>query len=168
MLLLLCLTITSDKYLALARLVLLARKRSMTRLCIGMTADLLGFAAWLLALCTTGVLTVSRSVALLSTEVRSATKLFAANLSTADILQPALLVLQCLLATHALLLDQIWAFRARHIVLMTCMRHLRMTTSLQPLALIATRRRLSATGQWWLQNSPSAMATDLVKDSFSA
>lgn len=85
-------------------------------------------------------------------------------MSTADVFQPTLLVLETLLATHAALLDQEGASWAILIVHVTVVLYLRMTASLGTSTLEATWWRLSTARQRWSQDGTATIATDLVKD----
>lgn len=143
-LLLLSLASTSDEDLTGTRLFFLAGIWSMAGSLIGMAANLLLLAARLRALDTMSILALSRTMARLAAEMGAAAEFLPANITTADISQPAGLVLQVLLATHTPLLTQEWAFWARVIVLMAIVGDLRMAASLWSLARVSARRRLCA------------------------
>lgn len=139
------LTVTSDENLACTRFVFLARVGCMTGCFVRMFADLLWLATWLMALFAVCVLALPRSMAGPPAKVRSALELLTTDLAAANILKPALLMLQHLLATHAAAFYKERAFGAAFIVLVTIVLDLRMTADLGTLTLKAAWRWLSAT-----------------------
>lgn len=106
-------------------------------------------------------------MARLSAEVGATLELPSTNLTTADVFQPALLVLETLLAAHAMFLNQERTSRAVLIIHVTIVLNLRMTASLGTVALEAAWRRLSTARKWRCQDGATAVAVDLVKDGFS-
>lgn len=89
----LSLTFASDEDLALTRLVLLTWERSVARLTVWMSAELLGLATRLLTFGTASIFAFTRSMTGLAAEVRTTAQLLAAYLATSYVLKPALLVL---------------------------------------------------------------------------
>jgi hypothetical protein len=145
-LLLLSLTFASDEDLVGAGFVLLTSSGSVADGLVWMITGLLGLATGLLTRSTPSVFTFAFSVTRLGAEVRAALKLPATDLSTADVLQPALLVLETLLATHTALFDKEGTSGTAFVVHVTIVLDLRVPTSLGTIALEAAWRRLGATG----------------------
>jgi hypothetical protein len=145
-LLLLSLTFASDEDLVGAGFVLLTSSGSVADGLVWMITGLLGLATGLLTRSTPSVFTFAFSVTRLGAEVRAALKLPATDLSTADVLQPALLVLETLLATHTALFDKEGTSGTAFVVHVTIVLDLRMPASLGTIALEAAWRRLGATG----------------------
>jgi len=75
-------------------------------------------------------------------KVGTALQLTTTGLTTADISEPALLILQCLLATETRLLDQEWTSRTVLVVRMAIVRNLWMTTCFWSFTIVSTWRRL--------------------------
>lgn len=140
----------------------------MADVLVWMTADSLGLSARLLTLTSSNVLAFAWPVARFPTKVRATLQFLSTNLTAACILQPALNVLQILLAAHAALLDQEGTFWAVFIVEMTVVLNLRMSACLWTVALITTRRWLGAAWQRRLEGSAATVAVYFVKDGFSA
>lgn len=111
---------------------------------VWMTAYLLGLSAGLLTRSATSILTITFTVAGLCTEMGATFEFATTNLSTADILQPTLLIFETLFAAHAALLNQERTSWTAFIVHVAIVLDLRMTTCLGAVALEATRRRLGA------------------------
>jgi hypothetical protein len=145
-LLLLSLTFASDEDLVGAGFVLLTSSGSVADGLVWMITGLLGLATGLLTRSTPSVFTFAFSVTRLGAEVRAALKLPATDLSTADVLQPALLVLETLLATHTALFDKEGTSGTAFVVHVTIVLDLRVPASLGTIALEAAWRRLGATG----------------------
>jgi hypothetical protein len=103
--LLLSLAFTRDKDLVGAGFVLFASSGSVADGLVRMITCLFGLSAGLLARSTTSIFTLAITVTRLGTEMRATLELSATDLSTADVLQPALLVLETLLAAHTALFD---------------------------------------------------------------
>jgi hypothetical protein len=144
-LLLLSLAFTSDEDLVGASFILFASSRSVTDSFVWVITSLFRLAAGLLARSTSSILTLAITVTRLGTEMRATLELSATDLSTADVFQPALLVLETLLAAHTALLHQEGTPRTALVVHMAIVLDLRMTTCLGTVALEAAWRRLSAT-----------------------
>lgn len=138
------LALTGDEDLVGAGLVLFAGSRSVADGFVWVITSLLGLSARLLARSTSGILTLANTMTGLGAEVRAALELPATNLSTADILQPALLILQTLLAAHTTLFDKEGASGTALIVHVAVVLDLRVTACLGTIALEAAWRRLSA------------------------
>lgn len=109
-----------------------------------MNACFLSLSTRLLARSASSVFTIAFTVAGLCTEMGATLEFSATNLSTADVFQPALLIFETLLATHALLLNQERTSWTAFVVHMTIVLDLRMTTRLGTVALEAARWRLGA------------------------
>jgi hypothetical protein len=109
----------------------------MTHVLVWMPASLLWLAAKLLASLAVRIFAFSRTMAGLATEVRSATKLVSANIATANILQPALLILESLLPAHAPLLHKKRAFGTSLIILVAVVRYLRVSAGFRAFASIS-------------------------------
>ena len=77
-------------------------------------------------------------------EMRPTFQLATTRLTTANISKPALLVLQCLLAAKACLLDQEWTPWAVLVIRMTIVRHLWMTACFWSFTVVSTWRGLRA------------------------
>ena len=92
-----------------------------------------------------GVFAFARSMTLLAAVVRSALQFPPANLATANIGKPALLVLERFLATHTSLFDQKRTFGTDQFVSMAIMGYLRVTTGLRPLTIESAWRWTGAT-----------------------
>lgn len=75
----------------------------------------------------------------LATEVGTTTKLVTADIAAADILQPALLILEGLFPAHAPLLHKKRAFGTSLIVLVAVVRHLRVPACFGAFARISAR-----------------------------
>jgi len=133
-----------------------------------MITDLLGLAAWLLADLAIGIFAFSCSMARLPTEVVPTSKTFAADLSTPDVVQPALLILQRFLPAHTPSLDKERASRTVLAIQMTSVRNLRMTTRLRPMTWVPARWWLGTTRQRWHQNCATTIAGNLLENGFSA
>jgi hypothetical protein len=145
-LLLLSLAFASDENFVGASFVLLASSRSVADGLVWVITSLFGLAAGLLTRSTPSIFTLAFSVTRLGAEVRAAFELSATDLSTAHVLEPALLVLETLFATHTTLLDKEGTSGTSLIVHMTIVLHLRMPASLGTVALEAAWWRLSTTG----------------------
>jgi hypothetical protein len=139
----------------------------MTHVLIRMSTTLLGLTTRLLTSLTIGIFAFARSMAGFTTEVRSATELVTADIATADILQPALLVLEGLLPAHAPLLHKERTFGTSFIVLMAVVRYLRVAACFGTLAGVSTGRRLCTARKRWMQDCATATAADFVKDGFT-
>lgn len=140
----------------------------MTNGFVWVITSLFGLSTGLLARSTSSIFTLAIAMTRLSAEVRAALELSATDLSTTDVLQPALLVLETLLATHTALFDKERASGTALIVHMTIVLDLRMTACLGTIALEATWWRLSATRQRWCQNGAATVAIDFIKDGLPA
>jgi hypothetical protein len=105
-----------------------------------MTAYFLRLATRLLTGLSVRVFALSRPVARFATEVRAATQLVATYIAATNILQPALLILERLLPAHASLLHKKGALGTSLIILVTVVRHLRVT---------ARFRTLAGVSAWW-------------------
>lgn len=110
-----------------------------------MSTDRLGLATRLIACTSRRVFTFTRTVAHLLAKMSPALELLAADLTTTSILEPALYVLEILLAAHAALLYQEWALRAGFIIKMAVVLDLGVATALGSITLKATR--------WWLSTA---------------
>ena len=144
-LLLLSLAFTGDEDLVGTSFVLFASSGSVADGFIWVATSLFGLAARLLARSTPSIFALAIAVTRLGAEVRATLELSATNLSTADVLQPALLVLETLLATHTTLFDKEGTSRTALVVHVAIVLDLRMTACLGTVALEAAWRRLSAT-----------------------
>lgn len=91
----------------------------------------------------------------------------ATYLTAADVLQPALLVLQGLLSAHAPLLHKERTFGTGLVVLVTVMWHLRVATSFCTLAGIPAWWRLGTARERRVKDGTAATTTDLVKNGFA-
>jgi hypothetical protein len=111
----------------------------MTHVLVWVAASLLWLTARLLASLTIRILALSRAMAGLATEVRSTTKLVSADIAAANILQPALLVLESLLPAHTPLLHKERAFRTSLIVLVAVVGYLRVTAGFRAFTSISAR-----------------------------
>jgi hypothetical protein len=112
----------------------------MAHILVGMPASLLGLAARLLASLTVRILALPWSVARFATEVRTTTKLVATDITTANILQPALLILEGLLPAHTPFLHKKRAFGTSFIILVAVVGYLRMAACLCAFASVSARR----------------------------
>ena len=112
----------------------------MAHVLIGVPARLFGLAASLLASLAVRVFTFSWSMAGFAAEVRTTSKLVATDIATANVLQPALLILESLLPAHAPFLHKKRAFGTGLIILVAVVGYLRMSASLRAFASIAARR----------------------------
>jgi hypothetical protein len=166
--LLLSLTFASNEHLAGARLFLLAWIRSMARCLIRMATNLLLLAARLLARLTIGVLALAGAVTRFSAEVISTAQFLPTNLAAADIDQPALLIFNHTLPTHASSFDEERAFGTAFTIKMTGMRYLWMTASFGTPTWLPTWRRLRSTRKWRHQNCLAAMTRDFFEDGLFA
>lgn len=142
-LLLLSLALTSNEDLMSASLFFLASSGSVANGLIRVATSLLGLTTRLLARSTASIFAVTFTMAGLGTEVRATLELPATDLTTADVFQPALLVLETLLSTHAMLLNQERTSGTALIVHMTVVLDLRMPASFGSVTLEAAWRRLS-------------------------
>lgn len=159
--------IASDENLVGARLVFLTSRRRVANGLVWMAADLLRLSARLLTRTATGILTLAFAMTRLAAEVRATLQFFATNLPATGILQPALLVLQTFLTTHATLFNKkrtSWAVFVIHVAIVL---NLRVTTGLRTVALEATGRRLSTTWKGWSEHCTATMAANLVEDCLS-
>lgn len=109
---------------------------------IRVPARFLRLATRLLARLAIGILAVAWPMTEFAAMVGSTTQQFSANLAATDILEPTLLVLEFLLAAHAVLLDQERALRTCLVVLMAVVRDLRMAAGLRSVAGVPTRWRI--------------------------
>ena len=114
-----------------------------------------------------GVFAISRSVARFPTTVEPTPEFLSTYFSTADLSEPAWLVLQLILRTQTRFRRQKWALWTSLLVRVAIVRNMRMTTSPCSLAFESTWRRLSATWQWWLKDCTAAVTTDLIKNCFA-
>ena len=114
------------------------------------------------------VFALSRAMAGLLAVVEAASQSVAAGLPAGDLGGPAGLVLEDFLAAHAALLHQVWALGTGICVAVALMVDWRMTTCLGSVALVRAGRRLCATRQRWVENCSTTVASDLIKDGFSA
>jgi hypothetical protein len=105
-----------------------------------MPTHFLGLATLLLASLAIRIFALSWAVTRFATEVRATTELVAAHVTAANILQPALLVLERLLPAHAPLLHKKGAFGTSLIVLVAVVRDLRVAACL---------RALAGVSAWW-------------------
>jgi hypothetical protein len=166
--LLLSLTLTGDEHLACARLVLLAGVRSVTRRLIRVATSLLLLSARLLTRLTIGILALARAMAGLSAEMIPTSKFLSANLAATNINQPALLILDHALPTHASTFHQKWTFRTALAVEMASMWYLRMTAPFRTATRLSTWWRASPTRQWRHQYRLATIAGNLLEDGFFA
>ena len=83
------------------------------------------------------VFTFSWSMAGFAAEVRTTAKLVATDITTANILQPALLILEGLLPAHAPFLHKERAFGTGLIILVAVVGHLRMPACLRAFASVS-------------------------------
>ncbi|OBT85432.1 hypothetical protein VE02_04848 [Pseudogymnoascus sp. 03VT05] len=118
-------------------------------------------------LCEQSILAVAGPVAWLLAGVNTATKAMSASLSTGDLRRPARLVFKDFLAAHACLLHEVRTLGAGLSIAVTLVVDCWVATCGAPIALMRTRRRLSAAWEWWVKHSPTAVAGDLIKDGFS-
>lgn len=155
---------------SLARLVFFARVWRVA----GLEADV---AATWCGLCLTAnmgalgeqsILAVAGPMARLLAGVNTATKAMSASLPTGDLGRPARLVFEDFLAAHACLLHEVWALWAGLSVAVALVMDCWVATCGAPVALVWTRRRLSAAWERWVKHSPTAVARDLIKDGFPA
>jgi hypothetical protein len=112
----------------------------MAHVLVRVPARPFGLAASLLASLAVRVFTFSWSMAGFAAEVRTTAKLVATDITTANILQPALLILEGLLPAHAPFLHKERAFGTGLIILVAVVRYLRMSASLRTFASVPTRR----------------------------
>ena len=166
-LLLLSLALTSNEDLMSASLFFLASSGSVANGLIRVATSLLGLTTRLLARSTASIFAVAFTMAGLGTEVRATLELPATDLTTADVFQPALLVLETLLSTHAMLLNQERTSGTALIVHMTVVLDLRMAASFGSVTLEAAWWRLSTARKWGSQHCTATVAVDLVKDGFA-
>ena len=127
-----------------------------------MTTNLLDFATCLL----TGfqsILTLSWSMTLFLASMCAAFQLASTYLTASNFGEPAWLVLQSVFTTQTWFGSQERALRAVLVVLMTVVGNLRMATILGPLTLGTAWRRFGAAWQWRVDNSPAAIAANLVE-----
>jgi len=129
--------------------------------------SLFGLAAGLMTRSTPSIFTIAISMTRLGAEMRATFELPAADLSAAHVFQPALLVLETLLATHTALFDKEGTSRAALVVHVTVVLDLRMSTCFGTIALEAAWRRLSATGQRRCQNGPTTVAVNFIENGLS-
>jgi hypothetical protein len=99
--------------------------------------------------------------------VKTALQFLATELAASYIRQPARLVLQPILAAHAVLGREKRTFWAILAVQVAVVGHLRVAAYLGPPAFEHARGRLRAARQRGLQNRLSAVATDLVEHCFA-
>jgi hypothetical protein len=111
----------------------------MTHVLVWVPTSLLWLTAWLLASLAICILALSRAMARLATEVRTTTKLMSADIAAADVLQPALLILESLLPAHTPLLHKKRAFRTGLIVLVAVVGYLRVTAGFRAFTSISAR-----------------------------
>jgi hypothetical protein len=163
----LSLTFTSDKDLVGASFVLFTSTWSMADGLVWVLTCLFGLAAGLLTRSTPSIFTITIPMARLGTEMGTTLELPATDLSTAHVLQPALLVLETLLTTHAALLDKKGTSRTSLVIHVTIVLDLRMTARLGTIALEAAWRWLSAAWQRRCQNGTTTVAVDFVEDGLS-
>lgn len=116
----------------------------MTSLLTRVSACLLSLSARLLTWFAC-VFALAQTMTWLTTEVRTTLELLATDFTATNIREPARLILESLLPTHARLLNQEGAFRAYFIVTMAIMGNSRMAATGWPLAIKSTRRRSGAT-----------------------
>jgi len=166
-LLLLSLTFTSNEDLVGASLVLFTSSGSMADGLVWVLTSLFGLAAGLLTRSTPSIFTIAITMTRLGTEMRATFELPAADLSAAHVFQPALLVLETLLATHTALFDKEGTSGTALVVHVTVVLDLRMSTCFGTIALEAAWRRLSATGQRRCQNGPTTVAVNFIENGLS-
>ena len=99
--------------------------------------------------------------------VNAATKAMSASLSTGYLRRPTRLVFKDFLAAHACLLHKVGTLGAGLSIAVALVVYCRVATCGAPVALVWTRRRLSAAWERWVKHSPTAVARDLIKDGFS-
>lgn len=155
-----------DEFMS-TRLLFAAGVWCMTAFFVGMTASFLGFATRLVAWSMT-ILTFSRFMARFAACVRAAFQLSPADLTAAYVGEPALLILEALLATETRFLGEVRAFRARVFIGVAVVRHLSMTASFSSFAVESAWWRLGTAWQWRLKHRASTVAADLVENGFSA
>lgn len=139
----------------------------MTPNLAGMAARFLCFPAGLLTRLA-DVFTFPQSVALLAAEVRATFEFLPTYFATANLCEPAGLILECLLSAKTRLLCQKWALWTSLLIIMTVVRNAWMATILGSFTIKATWRRRSTTRKRWLQHCPATVTADLIKDRFSA
>lgn len=130
-----------------------------------MTASFLWFSTFLLAVCIC-ILTLSCSVARLSTCVTTTFERLTADQAAKNICTPAWLVLEYLLCAEARLLRQEWTFRTLFFFGVATVCHLGMAASLPSLTREITGRWSRTTWQWGLEDCSATVAGNVVKDSF--
>jgi hypothetical protein len=140
----------------------------VAQILVWMPTHLLGLTAWLLARLPICILALPVTVARFAAVMEATTQSLTTDLAAANVLQPAWLILERMLPTHATLLDQEWALRARLVILMAVVRDLLMSTRLRPGAWESTRRRFRTARKRWLKDGASTMAADLLEDGFPA
>lgn len=138
----------------------------MASILVRVSANSLLLSTRLLARAASSILAFTWTVTHFLAEMRTAPQFLATNLTAACILQPALDILQILLATHATLLYQKGTFRAGFVVEMATMLDLRMSACFGSVALIATWWWLRTTWERWLEYGTTAVAAQLIKDGF--
>ena len=121
------------------------------------------FAARLVA----GLFALPRTMTLLLTSVCTTLQSSTTYVTATDLLEPAWLVLERVLAAHARLGRKERALGAALIVLVTVMSDLRMSASLGPPAVEAAGWWFGTAWQRRLQYSTATMATELVEDGFA-
>ena len=134
---------------------------------VWMATCLLGLSTGLLTRSASSIFAITFAVAGFGTEMGATLEFSTTDLSTADILEPALLILETLLATHAAFLNQERTSWTAFVVHVAIVLDLRMATRLSAIALEPTRWRLSTARQRWCQNGTTTVAIDLIKDRFS-
>ena len=112
----------------------------MAHVLIWVATHFLGFATLLLASLPIRIFALSRSVTRFATEMRATTQFVATHVAAANVLQPALLILECLLPAHTPLLHKKGAFGTSLVVLVAVVRHLRVA---------ACFRALAGVSAWW-------------------
>lgn len=137
---LLRLAVASDEDLALAWLLFFAGEGSVAHVLVWMPTHFLGLATLLLAGLAIRIFALPRSMTRFAAEVRTTPQFVATHVAATDILQPALLILECLLPAHAPLLHKKGAFGTSLIVLVAIVRHLRVAARL---------RTLTGVSAWW-------------------
>lgn len=161
--LLLALTVTCNHHPKWTRLLLFARRWSMTWLFTRMTTQLLRFTALLLAM-GVGILAIARSMTSFRTTMRTAFEKSATDQTTQDFGSPTRLVLECLFIAKTFLFSKKWALRTLLFVGVTIVDNLRMPTTLGLVTWEVAWRRPSSTGQRCLEGCSSAAAGNVVKN----
>lgn len=102
-------------------------------------------------------------MALFLASMCAAFQLASTYLTASNFGEPAWLVLQSVFTTQTWFGGQERALRAVLVVLMTAVGNLRMATILGPSALGTAWRRFGAAWQWRVDNSPAAIAANLIE-----